>query len=42
MPSEDDWDTFTCLNSLRDVEPTAGFVLVEDGLTGSAETVEES
>ena len=23
-PSEEDWDTFTCLNSLRDVEPTAG------------------
>jgi hypothetical protein len=42
MPSEDDWDTFTCLNSLRDVEPTAGFVLVEDGLAGAAETVEGS
>jgi hypothetical protein len=34
-PSEDDWDTFTCLNSLRDVEPTSGFVLVEDGLAGA-------
>jgi hypothetical protein len=40
MPSEDDWDTFTCLNSLRDVEPTAGFVLGEDGLTNAAEAAE--
>jgi hypothetical protein len=35
-PSEEDWDTFTCLNSLRDVEPTSGFVLVDDGLSDSA------
>ena len=33
-PSGDGWDTFTCLNSLRDVEPTAGFILVDDGLSG--------
>lgn len=26
-PSENDWDTFTCLNSLRDVEPQAHLVL---------------
>jgi hypothetical protein len=35
-PSEEDWDTFTCLNSLRDVEPTSGFILVDDGLSDSA------
>jgi len=33
-PSESGWDTFTCLNSLRDVEPVAGLVLVDDGLSG--------
>jgi hypothetical protein len=33
-PGGDDWDTFTCLNSLRDVEPTAGLILVDDGLSG--------
>jgi hypothetical protein len=33
-PGGDGWDTFTCLNSLRDVEPTAGFILVDDGLSG--------
>ncbi len=26
------WEDFTCLNSLRDVEPTAGLVLTEGGL----------
>jgi len=26
-PSENDWDTFTCLNSLRDVEPQVHLVL---------------
>ena len=30
QPSEARWDTFTCLNSLRDVEPTSNFILVED------------
>lgn len=31
-PSTDDWETFTCLTSLRDVEPTTGFILIDDGL----------
>jgi hypothetical protein len=30
QPSETGWDTFTCLNSLRDVEPTSNFILVEN------------
>jgi len=29
-PEGKDWDVFTCLNSLRDVEPTANLLLVED------------
>jgi hypothetical protein len=29
-PSLDPWDDFTCLNSLREVEPTAGPIL-DDG-----------
>ena len=33
MPSPRGWDTFTCLNSLRDVEPLSGFILVRDGLS---------
>ena len=32
-PSTHDWATYTCLNSLRDVEPTSRFVLIDDGLT---------
>lgn len=28
-PEEGDWRIFTCLNSLRDVEPTVGLVLVD-------------
>ncbi len=35
QPSKADWETFTCLNSLRDVEPTSGFILIDDGLGGS-------
>jgi hypothetical protein len=31
-PSLDPWDDFTCLNSLRDVEPTVGLVLDDGGL----------
>ena len=31
-PSSRTWDTFTCLNSFRDVEPTSGFILVNDGV----------
>lgn len=34
-PSDTDWDTFTCLNSLRDVEPMAGLVMVDDGLSST-------
>ena len=30
-PEEEDWHTFTCLNSLRDVEPSPGLVLQENG-----------
>lgn len=30
-PEVADWDWFTCLNALRDVEPNVGLVLVEDG-----------
>jgi hypothetical protein len=30
-PVERDWQVFTCLNSLRDVEPSAAVVMVEDG-----------
>jgi hypothetical protein len=30
QPTETGWDVFTCLNSLRDVEPTSSFILVED------------
>lgn len=36
-PAEKEWDAFTCLNSLRDVEPSAGLILVEDGLSRRAE-----
>ncbi len=31
QPDTDDWQTFTCLNSLRDVEPTVGLVLDTHG-----------
>jgi hypothetical protein len=31
-PSDEDWDTFTCLNSLREVEAEAGIILIDDGL----------
>jgi hypothetical protein len=31
-PSLDPWDDFTCLNSLRDVEPTVGLILNDGGL----------
>lgn len=30
QPSESGWEVFTCLNSLRDVEPTASFLLIDD------------
>jgi hypothetical protein len=35
-PEEQDWETFTCLNSLRDVEPSPGLVLQEDATKGSS------
>lgn len=35
MPGNDDWDLFTCLNSLRDVEPTVNLVLDDGGLDGA-------
>jgi hypothetical protein len=31
-PSLDPWDDFTCLNSLRDVEPTVGLIFHDSGL----------
>src|SRR5262249_45435328 len=31
-PSLDPWDDFTCLNSLRDVEPTVGLIFHDGGL----------
>jgi hypothetical protein len=36
-PQPGHWDMFTCLNSLRDVEPMAGLILVDDGLGHSTE-----
>lgn len=36
VPSLGDWDNFTCLNSLRDVEPTVGLVLSDHGLDDEA------
>ncbi|HEX8876108.1 MAG TPA: DISARM system helicase DrmA [Phycisphaerales bacterium] len=30
-PEEKDWQVFTCLNSLRDVEPSCDLVMIEDG-----------
>jgi hypothetical protein len=35
-PEEQDWETFTCLNSLRDVEPSPGLILQEDATKGGA------
>jgi hypothetical protein len=31
-PSLDPWDDFTCLNSLRDVEPKVGLIFHDGGL----------
>ena len=31
-PSLEPWDDFTCLNSLRDVEPTVGLIFHDGGL----------
>ncbi len=39
-PSEEPWGEFTCLNSLRDVEPTSALLLVEaDGIDSGREFV---
>ena len=32
QPGIDPWDDFTCLSSLRDVEPMIGLVLADTGL----------
>ena len=29
-PGTGRWQKFTCLNSLRDVEPMAGFIMIDD------------
>jgi len=31
-PDEEDWETFTCLNSLRDVEPGVALILKDYGM----------
>ncbi len=31
-PTDEDWDTFTCLNSLRDVEPNVALILRDGGM----------
>ena len=36
-PSLDPWDDFTCLNSLREVEPTAGLILHDGGMDDDPE-----
>ncbi len=32
QPTEKDWDPFTCLNSLRDVEPNVALILQDQGM----------
>lgn len=36
VPSLGEWDNFTCLNSLRDVEPTVSLILSDSGLDDEA------
>jgi hypothetical protein len=38
MPGTSEWNDFTVLNSLRDVEPEANFVFNDDGMDGVAAT----
>jgi hypothetical protein len=38
-PCLDPWDDFTCLNSLRDVEPTVGLIFHDGGLDADASFV---
>ncbi|MBA4190903.1 MAG: helicase [Planctomycetaceae bacterium] len=40
-PSIETWSEFTCLNSLRDVEPTANLILDDFNLDDDGETAEE-
>lgn len=40
-PDLGEWDNFTCLNSLRDVEPTVGLILADHGLDDEAPTTVE-
>jgi len=40
QPGLGDWTPFTCLNSLRDVEPSINLILDERGLGESAESVD--
>ena len=42
-PSIEPWDEFTCLNSLRDVEPTANLILTDYGMdSGSGDDSEDA
>ena len=40
-PSIEPWDEFTCLNSLRDVEPTANLILDDYNLDDDGDDDEE-
>ena len=40
-PSIEPWDEFTCLNSLRDVEPTANLILDDYNLDDDGEAADE-
>lgn len=37
-PEEEDWDLFTCLNSLRDVEPNVALILNDEGMDSPDQT----
>ena len=37
QPNEKGWDTFTCLNSLRDVEPNIALILQDQGMDSKPE-----
>jgi hypothetical protein len=41
-PEERDWDDFTCLNSLRDVEPGVGLILDDYGMDQAAPPIGRS
>jgi hypothetical protein len=40
-PSIEPWDEFTCMNSLRDVEPTANLILDDSGMDDDGDDAEE-